>query len=279
MSWFQPQCVCYFRQLSGIGASGTFQLIDRFFPSPAILAGDSSDSEEEDEEVNSDDEPEYVPRPTKRTKSASKPKSQKSSVAQPAKRGKPNPKVEEKKKGNVKSNDKNVKARKDRKVAAASESESEEEEVEYIPSPTKRRGGTSTQVKPRNQVSTKKTKASPQKGRGKSVSNKKGTNKSKRSASISQAVIYSDGEDYTEVEYTPRASKSRGGSGAQKLTPRSSAARNAKRSMIDDGLDADDDASDVETAPAPPKKRKSGQTDVKKETKKSPKARSSKRRR
>jgi len=69
--------------VSGIGSTGSFQLMTPFYPSPAILAGDTSDSEEEEED--SDDEPkEYVPRPTKRGRLAVK--KGKTSAAPPEKK-------------------------------------------------------------------------------------------------------------------------------------------------------------------------------------------------
>ncbi|KAK3609640.1 hypothetical protein CHS0354_028844, partial [Potamilus streckersoni] len=59
------------RQLSGIGATGSFQLVKKFFPSPTILAGEleEEESEEENDEDEIDDEI-YVVRPTKRARGA-----------------------------------------------------------------------------------------------------------------------------------------------------------------------------------------------------------------
>lgn len=57
---FHPTC----RQLSGIGASGSFQLMDPFSPSPSILAGEAV---EEGTFESSDDEKgeRYIVRKTK----------------------------------------------------------------------------------------------------------------------------------------------------------------------------------------------------------------------
>lgn len=54
------------RQLSGIGATGTFQLIQQYIPSPAMLAGERV-TEEDDQDSSDDEDPaeQYYVRPTK----------------------------------------------------------------------------------------------------------------------------------------------------------------------------------------------------------------------
>ncbi|KAL4240430.1 Heterochromatin protein 1-binding protein 3 [Mactra antiquata] len=270
-------------QLSGIGASGTFELKDHFYPSPAILAGDSSDSEEEEDDVDSDNQvPEYVPRPTKRTKSAPKPKPSSRSVTLPAKKMKPSisPKPVEKKKGVAKS--KNSKgARNARKAAIIEASDSSDDEpAEYTPRPTKRRGGSSsTPVKKKATPST--TSTASKRGRAADASTpKKGTNKVKPSKS--KTVVESDDgveeEEETGMEYTPRPTKSR--NAAAKPTPEpsksTSRSRGGKRALVEP--DADDESE--EEIVSPPKKRKNIKIDVNTEAKKtSPAKNASKRRR
>ena len=51
-----------FRQLSGLGATGTFQLSKTYIPSPAKLAGGE---DEEVPEADNETDNEYNPRPTK----------------------------------------------------------------------------------------------------------------------------------------------------------------------------------------------------------------------
>ena len=43
-------CLLYFRQITGIGAGGSFQLGNSFLPSPAILSGDADLEKEQAEE-------------------------------------------------------------------------------------------------------------------------------------------------------------------------------------------------------------------------------------
>ena len=53
------------RQVSGLGANGSFELRDVFIPSPRILSGEDASSGEEEDSDSSDDEPVYVPKGTK----------------------------------------------------------------------------------------------------------------------------------------------------------------------------------------------------------------------
>jgi hypothetical protein len=65
--------VLLYSQLSGIGASGSFQLAEPFTPSPAVLQGKDVEDETDDEKTDSDESEvdlgqyvdAYVPRPTK----------------------------------------------------------------------------------------------------------------------------------------------------------------------------------------------------------------------
>ena len=134
----------FFRQLSGIGAGGTFLLVDHFHPSPAILAGESEDEEELD---SSDEEGErYIPRPTKRSRIISKPpRSAVDRSAPPQKKKKvekraaKTPSASLKGKSQVKKAAKKQNRPKSRAVVDTSEEESEEEDA-YVPRPTTKRG-------------------------------------------------------------------------------------------------------------------------------------------
>lgn len=53
------------RQLSGIGASGTFQLVEAFYPSPAILAGEADEITQIEDIDDSADQETYIVRKTK----------------------------------------------------------------------------------------------------------------------------------------------------------------------------------------------------------------------
>lgn len=248
------------RQLSGIGASGTFQLAEKFFPSPAILAGDSSDEEEEDFEESDEEETHYVPRPTKRGRIAKRPVPKQAS--EPVKRAKPKARSGPVKKGQGRNAKSKVNYAKYYEVSSEGESDEETEEVVYKPKSTKSRSGVATPAKRAPPLEEVK---STSKSRGKSAPAKpapakKVSETQKRSATKSPALaIESDESDEEPVpaEYTPRASKSRGGSDQEKhiATPKSTSRSrsSAKRKLIE-ATDADDE-SDTET---PPQKKQRG---------------------
>lgn len=154
------------RQLSGIGAGGTFLLVDHFHPSPAILAGESEDEEEFD---SSDEEGErYIPRPTKRSRIISKlARSTVDRSAPPQKKKKAEkraaktPSAPLKGKSQVKKAAKKQNRPKSRAVVETSEEESEEEEV-YVPRPTTKRGRGESEKMTVTKISTAK-KATPAK--------------------------------------------------------------------------------------------------------------------
>ncbi|XP_045212181.2 nucleolar protein dao-5-like [Mercenaria mercenaria] len=257
------------RQLSGIGATGTFQLADPFFPSPAILAGDSSDEEDLEDDDSDDEQAEYVPRPTKRGRMAPKPKPRQAPVPAP-KRSKPRSRsAPPKKSAPRKGKERNSKSKSPKYYEVTSESESEvEEEVEYTPKQSKGRGAVATPAKKAAPVQEVK---STSKSRGKTVpkSDKKQSGKPRRAAAKSPAIVdvsddESDAEEVAPAEYTPRPSMSRGGgsSGRQAATPKSTSRRSAKRKLVQES-DADDDDSDVESPP--PKKQRGKPTKESKE--------------
>lgn len=259
--------------MSGIGASGSFQLADQFFPSPAILAGDSSDEDEEDFEDSDEYEREYVPRPTKRGRLAKRPVPKQ--APEPVRSGKPKPRRARKGK------ERNSKASPAKYYEVSSEGESDEEmeEVEYTPKSTKKRGGVATPAKKAAPVQEVK---STSRSRGKSVPAKKESGKPKRAAAKSPVVESDDSdEEVVPSEYTPRPSKSRGGASSEKrsTTPKSGLRTRtpAKRKLVEVS-DADDDDSDAEIPP-PKKQRGKVAKESPKVAAQTPKSQSSKSRR
>lgn len=260
--------------MSGIGASGSFQLADQFFPSPAILAGDSSDEDEEEFEDSDEEETEYVPRPTKRGRLAKRPVPKQ--APEPVRSGKPKPRSA--RKGKERSS--KASPAKYYEVSSEGESDEEIEEVEYTPKSTKKRGGVATPAKKATPVQEEKNTS---RSRGKSVPAKKESGKPKRTAAKSPAIVESDDSDEEVVpsEYTPRPSKSRGGTSSEKrsTTPKSGPRTRtpAKRKLVEVS-DADDDDSDAE-APLPKKERGKEAKENPKVAAQTPKSKSNKSRR
>lgn len=193
------------KQLSGIGSMGTFQLVDPFFPSPAVLAGDMSDDEESDVVSDDDDDEGYVPRPTKHKRSAQTPKPKKvAETSSKLKLKKSQSKSTEKASGR-RSVDRGAKA-KAKRYTESSDEESEEED-EKSSKPSKQRG---------RKVILKSFPSSNKSETLKSgMKNKTSSKKNLSAKSWSKSNSDSDDEEKEVVrdtsEYTPRPSKSRGG--------------------------------------------------------------------
>lgn len=205
-------------QLSGIGASGSFQLVDPFLPSPTVLQGKdtASDNGESDVEVIEDVEAfqdAYKPRPTKRrgmgrSATAVRRLDPSAAASAPPQTGTRVAKGRGAKKTVTGRGGRNA----GKRNASSSEEESEEEESE--------------EELPKKAPAKRKALATPSSAAGKAKKAKVVASSAKkptgrRAAPVAasgrnRAASESESEEYdSEPEaYTPRRSTSRGGSGA-----------------------------------------------------------------
>ncbi|WAQ97140.1 HP1B3-like protein [Mya arenaria] len=225
------------RQLSGIGSTGSFQLVDQFYPSPAILAGYTSDSEDESAADDEAEEvQEYVPRPTKKGRLAIKDKYVPAPVSKrpaPGARGR--------------SRESKSKAK-----------NSDEEMATYTPQPSRSRGKSPGSAKAKPAPASKTAaKSTPKKSKAKPSPPKKALPSTDRKTR--DRVNYRDEDSDLENldDYTPRPSKSRGDDKtAAKPAPAKPKGRQAAKRLQIEISEDEFSEEEQEVAPSPPKKAK-----------------------
>ncbi|RUS75838.1 hypothetical protein EGW08_016396 [Elysia chlorotica] len=200
------------KQLSGLGANGSFELSDVFVPTPRVLSGEDASSGDE-EDNSSDEEPIYVPKATKsRSSPQKKPTNKQEPARKPpgsAKKGAAVKKGTPAKKGPVakgRGRPSGKVSKKGRKLKVKEESEDEESDVEmevqaeYTPRKSQSRGGPA------------RTTPSAKKPGPKSKKSKKVSKSTAPRQPRQRSVTPSDNEadDDEEPEYTPQKTKSRG---------------------------------------------------------------------
>ncbi|XP_052817183.1 heterochromatin protein 1-binding protein 3-like [Mya arenaria] len=231
------------RQLSGIGSTGSFQLVDQFYPSPAILAGYTSDSEDESAADDEAEEvQEYVPRPTKKGRLAIKDKYVPAPVSKrpaPGARGR--------------SRESKSKAKKYVDVDS-----SDEEMATYTPQPSRSRGKSPGSAKAKPAPASKTAaKSTPKKSKAKPSPPKKALPSTDRKTR--DRVNYRDEDSDLENldDYTPRPSKSRGDDKtAAKPAPAKPKGRQAAKRLQIEISEDEFSEEEQEVAPSPPKKAK-----------------------
>ncbi|KAK7112630.1 hypothetical protein V1264_012060 [Littorina saxatilis] len=249
------------RRVTGIGMTGSFQLVKQFTPSPDVLAG-----EEDEEEMYEFEEPKgkqevYVVRKTKsgrkapveRTQIDYSPSFKKKAGAGSAGRGKKKPKQ---KKARMTSQY--------AEVSSEEESSSEEEaasDVEgYHPRPSQSRGGVRAapaKASQKRAAPKAKGKAAVTKGRGKPAAKSKSAPKRGKPARKSPQKKQVKEED--KKAYSPRPTKS--GRNANGSTPIKSPAKKRGRTPQAAAPVSDEDEEqyfEVEEEAPPPKKGRAG---------------------
>lgn len=197
-------------QLSGLGASGTFQLSSHFVPSPLVLAGENDS--DEDGGNDSGDDAVYIP---KGTKSRGVPKVKTLAVVHS-----PPSKVRKNKplKKTTKTKDKKT------SLSDESDSDSQSQKPKGPKATTKGKKGKSNGKKPATHSASSdegeeedkdEPEYTPRKSQSRGGSSSaKATKNGKQKSKKNDSVLEDDDEDDDiEQEYTPRKSKSRGGAG------------------------------------------------------------------
>ncbi|KAI8796649.1 heterochromatin protein 1-binding protein 3 isoform X1 [Biomphalaria glabrata] len=278
-------------QLSGLGASGSFQLTAPFVPSPLVLAGED-DSEGEADGYESD-EPVYIPKGTKSrglpkiktvelkqsaSKAKAKPKKPAATSSGRSKGRKPvyaeesdvsdeEPEVKKKKSPSKPKPNKKAAAKAKGKKAPASSasSDEEEEEPEYTPKKSQSRGGTAP---------TSNIKNGQQKG-------KQPAPASKGNKSVSKSP---DVKSKVEEKNTKPVSKLNGETPSKKKSNKNTSSKSSSntRKSLDKNEVKDEMASDIEQSKnqkssnkqtdEPPSKRKAKSNSSNKNSSKKAKA-------